>query len=386
MGRAHAHNTLSGGKDSVYPIVSAPAKIAPFGWCPNMKTACHRLLLGLLLFSIVTFGKPIAASASGNHFNEVFGEIYPAIPDRKNPGVLVHVRVFEGGGAVQVNGPTIEFLLEIFSELSTGTVFKMEVYLPGMFSLAGAQNIWQIQRMEPPKRVGGRFSYAQYCRRFNVPRFALAVKPHSPINGLCPWHTSEIQDRGEWLQLKGEFCPFPRFHRVDLRESGVRARFGGRYGISQNLSLRFHVDRLPSDRVESPAHDYPLVAHLKRLASDVEDSCSTYPNASDSNQGENDTDSKRHIIERIFVGGFHDPYVVWDVLLGFGLWAWAVGLLYPRWRDWRGWLLVGLSVLCFVRLSISLVREQDCEHRYSQMFQYDAINVSQKHLTVREFM
>jgi hypothetical protein len=59
--------------------------------------------------------------------------------------------------------------------------------------------------------------------------------------------------------------------------------------------------------------------------------------------------------------------------------GWGFILLYLRIRDWRGRLLIALSLLCFVRLGVSA--ETDQHQRYSENYealQHDVGNVPQK--------
>jgi IS1 family transposase len=85
--------------------------------------------------------------------------------------------------------------------------------------------------------------------------------------------------------------------------------------------------------------------------------------------------------------GRDDPYIGPNILIAYGLWGCAVFLLYSRWHDWRGWLLASLSLLCLVRLGISLECDQRQRQReYRQHFEHNNKNVTPKPLTPDVFV
>ena len=120
-----------------------------------------------------------------------------------------------------------------------------------------------------------------------------------------------------------------------------------------------------------------LAAHFDNLGLDVKERANADNYTDDSHHRQEQIGPEDSFVETILGRGFDDPYIGLNMLLGFGLEGWAVVLLYRQRSDWRGWVLVCLSLLCFVRLAVSLEHDQ-AEHRreYRQSFEHGG-NVSQ---------
>jgi hypothetical protein len=65
----------------------------------------------------------------------------------------------------------------------------------------------------------------------------------------------------------------------------------------------------------------------------------------------------------------------------FGLECWAVVLLLRSRSGWGGWVVALCSLMCLVRLGVSLHREDmEREHDERHYFQHNSVIVPQKHL------
>lgn len=136
-------------------------------------------------------------------------------------------------------------------------------------------------------------------------------------------------------------------------------------------------------------HFRQLIPHVRRLRLhqvglllNFAEGQASNDDSSHADQGEESVNPDDGLVVAILGRGRNDPYIGPNVLIAYGLWGWSVALLYRRGRDWRGWLLVGLSLLCFIRLGVSLEWDQKERQRdYQQEFEHDSKNVSQKLLT-----
>jgi len=149
------------------------------------------------------------------------------------------------------------------------------------------------------------------------------------------------------------------------------------------VSLPLHQISLQFDCIQRFLSDNPLTAHFNHLCLDKQNGANADYNATESNECQSDVHPKSGAIITILAGGRDDPYIGIDVCLGFGLEVWA-GILFWNngWRCWRNWIIALGCLMCFVRLGVSLHREdveRQCEER--QYFQHNSINVSQKRLT-----
>lgn len=115
-----------------------------------------------------------------------------------------------------------------------------------------------------------------------------------------------------------------------------------------------------------------LSGDLSKSPFRIDDSKNTYSYTSDTNSAEHDVDYQSRYIKRIFLGGLDDPYIGINVLLMFGLEFWAACLLCRSRSSRGGWFLAAGSVLCLVRLGVSLEREHEEEQReYRQFLQHN---------------
>ena len=105
--------------------------------------------------------------------------------------------------------------------------------------------------------------------------------------------------------------------------------------------------------------------------------------AEDSNTEQSHADPKSGVVVTILGGSMDDPYIGWNVLFMCGLEGCAVRLLLRNRNDWRGWLVAFGSLLCLVRLGVSLHREASQEERdIRQLLHHDGEIVYQKPLTL----
>ena len=107
-----------------------------------------------------------------------------------------------------------------------------------------------------------------------------------------------------------------------------------------------------------------LPAHFDDLGLDVRERANADTYTDDSHNGQDQIGPENNFVETILGRGFDDPYIGLNMLIGFGLEAWAVVLLYGRRSDWRGWMLACLSLLCFVRLGVSIETDQCHRHQH----------------------
>ena len=113
----------------------------------------------------------------------------------------------------------------------------------------------------------------------------------------------------------------------------------------------------------------------------INDAKNTHRYASDTNGPKHDIDYQGGYVKGIFFGGSKDPYICLNVFLMYGLELWAVWLLCRSRKSWCGWLLVVCSLLCLVRLGVSLHREFEEKHRdYRQYLEHNAGNCTTKTL------
>jgi IS1 family transposase len=108
--------------------------------------------------------------------------------------------------------------------------------------------------------------------------------------------------------------------------------------------------------------------------------------AKNSDAKQENTDHESSLIPSILFGGVNDPYICLNVLLLFGLEGWAVIVLLDNKRNWRGWLIAFGSLLCLIRLGVSLRREDSEKERETrQHLFHNSQIVQQKVLTISTF-
>jgi hypothetical protein len=147
--------------------------------------------------------------------------------------------------------------------------------------------------------------------------------------------------------------------------------------------LPLHQVGLTADRIKRSSHQDSLLAHFNRLASYIAESPYADSDPEESDSCERYIHPKRRFIEQISLGGFDDSYVGLNLFLMFSLELCAVlVLLFKGRRDWRGWFLGSLSLLCVVRLGISLNQNDREEREYNRCVdRHFSKNVSQQSLT-----
>jgi IS1 family transposase len=147
-------------------------------------------------------------------------------------------------------------------------------------------------------------------------------------------------------------------------------------------------------RVSFPVNQYPttvgihlrLCSLLSRLSLPFKfaEGYEGSSNAKSANNGQYRVDPESGFVITILGWGRDDPYIGVNVCLGFGLEFWATCILYGgNRRNWKGWVIAFCSMLCFVRLGVSLHRED--EQRQTENYQtlpHNSEIVLQKHLTI----
>jgi IS1 family transposase len=121
---------------------------------------------------------------------------------------------------------------------------------------------------------------------------------------------------------------------------------------------------------------------LGQLASYGLQGASPVPDTAEPDERQKYTNPKGNFVVTILGRGRDDPYIGLNLILMFGLESWSVVVLLNNRRSRRGWLLAFGSLLCLVRLGVSLHREDEERQReYHHFLQHNAEIVPQKLLT-----
>ena len=143
--------------------------------------------------------------------------------------------------------------------------------------------------------------------------------------------------------------------------------------------LPLHQIALDFDGLQGVFHGFSLKAHLVGLHFDLHQSGQSHGNTEAAKQSQDKIDPNSGLIVSIFAGGRDDPYIGLCVVAGFFCEFGAAWLLWLNIRSRLGWLIVAGCLLCFLRLGVSLYREDDQrKQEYLQHSQHDGKNVSQK--------
>lgn len=145
--------------------------------------------------------------------------------------------------------------------------------------------------------------------------------------------------------------------------------------------LALHQVRLTPDRVEAAAHNNALMHHLSGLPSQETESTKSYNNTAYPNNCQNNVHPKSGNFITVFVGGFDDPYICANVLLGFIMWGWGFCLLYLRCSNWWGWLFIVLSLSLWARLGVSVQNDEQYRRCHQAVqFHHDVKIVPHKYI------
>jgi hypothetical protein len=195
---------------------------------------------------------------------------------------------------------------------------------------------------------------------------------------------------GQWKGLNREATAFSILHHLNLGMSRFCALISSHSAYSRGLSGNQEVVRLFFEnckRLRSRVSSiFCLNLHYVGLSFYGQQRSNADPDPDQANPSQNSVNPDSSLVPTILGWGRDDPYIGWNVLLIYGIELPAVLLLYRRLRDWRGWLLALLSLLCGLRLGISLHREDvDKDRENKHLLEHSSKIVQQKLLTLSNY-
>jgi len=185
---------------------------------------------------------------------------------------------------------------------------------------------------------------------------------------------------GEYFQVRAndtEISPQLLFSGIPRKLDSI---FGRNRSIFGGLGLRSSV-------LDHPIRLTTRSPYFSQLALNRVKGFLGIHDTKERNESDCKADRKRGLIVTVLVGGMDDPYIGLNVFLVFGLEGWAVIVLLDDKRNWKGWLIALGSLLCLVRLGVSLHGEdKDREREYRQHLEHNREIVPQKHLDSMQFL
>ena len=224
-------------------------------------------------------------------------------------------------------------------------------------------------------RSGGRVGWLWLCFR----EWALVKSyPHNALKFMS-WSLASVDKRhsrfGHAIIAKNEFGPLDGQVGSQLP---FRGSLGKRSGHVRGDDGFFGCLSRPANMDSLASHNCSLPKQGAGLSPQNGQGTNSDDNANYPGECECKASRKRCKIEAIFWGGRNDPYICLDMILGFICEAIGVAFIWHHPRSLKGWCLILMCVMCFLRMAVSLYRERQQED--CQNFPHNSVIVPRKYL------